>query len=244
VIVLIVGCLALLGALGLGAAAGALAAAGAGLRDDQGFLMSGDERFASAGYAIESASMQLDFDDPGPFVPDWLLGDAKITATSATERALFLGLAPTREVDAYLAGVERSMVMDLDAGDRWHRGPVHRDRPGGPPHMLPHDAGFWSASSSGTGSQTVTWPVESGDWTLVVMNADGARGVAADISIGATFPALGWLVGILLAMALLLLLLAALLLFLALRSAGRAAPTTAPDRVGAHQSNPGGMTHI
>jgi hypothetical protein len=48
------------------------------------------------------------------------------------------------------------------------------------------------------------------------------------------FPALGWLVGILLAMALLLLLLAALLLFLALRSTGRAAPTTAPDRVGAH----------
>jgi hypothetical protein len=56
----------------------------------------------------------------------------------------------------------------------------------------PFDAGFrpqageriWAASTQGA-RQTLTWDVDDGDWSIVVMNADGSPGVQADISAGA-----------------------------------------------------------
>jgi hypothetical protein len=41
----------------------------------------------------------------------------------------------------------------------------------------------------------VDWEIEDGDWSVVVMNADGSLGVDADISAGADVPflnELGW----------------------------------------------------
>jgi hypothetical protein len=35
------------------------------------------------------------------------------------------------------------------------------------------------------GTQTVTWKVREGDWSVVLMNSDGSRGIAADIDLGA-----------------------------------------------------------
>jgi hypothetical protein len=43
---------------------------------------------------------------------------------------------------------------------------------------------------SGTGPQQLTWTPADGDWTVVVMNADGSAGVSVEASIGATVPAL------------------------------------------------------
>jgi len=33
--------------------------------------------------------------------------------------------------------------------------------------------------------KTLTWKVRAGDWSVVLMNADGSRGVTADIDLGA-----------------------------------------------------------
>jgi hypothetical protein len=38
---------------------------------------------------------------------------------------------------------------------------------------------------TGTGRRTLEWSVEAGRWGLVVMNADGHRGVRADVRIAA-----------------------------------------------------------
>ena len=46
------------------------------------------------------------------------------------------------------------------------------------------------ATASGTGGQELLWAPAAGDWTLVVMNADGSRPVVADLSFGATAPGL------------------------------------------------------
>ena len=46
------------------------------------------------------------------------------------------------------------------------------------------------ATASGTGGQELLWAPVAGDWTLVVMNADGSRPVVADLSFGATAPGL------------------------------------------------------
>jgi uncharacterized protein DUF4389 len=41
------------------------------------------------------------------------------------------------------------------------------------------------ASVSGSGTQTVTWPSESGRWSAVVMNANGQPGISVDVKVGA-----------------------------------------------------------
>ena len=57
----------------------------------------------------------------------------------------------------------------------------YRQIEGGAPAGPPTAQNFWAASASGQGRQTVTWKVRDGDWSVVLMNADGSRGVAADV---------------------------------------------------------------
>ena len=57
----------------------------------------------------------------------------------------------------------------------------------------PAPAGIWAARATGPGTQTLNWAVRSGDWVVVVMNADGSRPVAVQTSAAATLPALPWI---------------------------------------------------
>jgi hypothetical protein len=44
------------------------------------------------------------------------------------------------------------------------------------------------ASTTGSGLRTLTWKVRNGSWRVVVMNSNGSRDVASELSIGASFP--------------------------------------------------------
>jgi hypothetical protein len=65
-------------------------------------------------------------------------------------------------------------------------------RPGGPPQTPPGQQTFWAVSDSGPDA-TVTWDIAEGSWVAVVMNEDGSRIVAADLTFGAR---VGWLIWI------------------------------------------------
>lgn len=41
---------------------------------------------------------------------------------------------------------------------------------------------------SGTGTQTLEWKLETGTYSLVLMNHDGSQGVDLDIALGAKIP--------------------------------------------------------
>jgi hypothetical protein len=45
------------------------------------------------------------------------------------------------------------------------------------------DQQFWVASTAGAGRQVLTWDIEPGDWDVVVMNPDAARGVSVDATV-------------------------------------------------------------
>jgi hypothetical protein len=60
------------------------------------------------------------------------------------------------------------------------------------PQAPPTEESFWAASASGVGTQTLTWKVRDGDWSVVLMNADGSRGVGADVDLGAKLSFLLW----------------------------------------------------
>jgi hypothetical protein len=54
---------------------------------------------------------------------------------------------------------------------------------------------FWVKSSSGPGVQTINWDTQAGDWTAVVMNADGSPGFNAAAVAGVSsdlVPIIGW----------------------------------------------------
>jgi len=57
----------------------------------------------------------------------------------------------------------------------------------------PGRAGIWAAHAAGPGPQVLTWPVKSGTWTVVAMNANGSRPVSLRVTPAATLPALPWL---------------------------------------------------
>ncbi len=223
VLAVVVGAVLALVSLGLVAAGGVLRVADDGLRDDRGYLMSSSVAFTSPGYAVTSPDVELRSGTPLFGVPDNWLGTVRVEADGRTGNGVFVGIARTNDVEAYLAGVARSVVRQpYDGG-----GSARSDfTDGGSPARAPQDAGFWAASSHGPGRQTVTWPAESGHWTLVVMNGGGTTPVAADVAVGATVPALDNVAWGLLVAGLVGAMLAAVVLVLALR---RRPPPTGPQ---------------
>jgi hypothetical protein len=197
----------------------ALLAAGCGAvvidrtqRDDDGFVMSPTEDFTTATYAIASESADVDINGPDWATTD-LLGTVRIRSES--ERPVFVGIAREADVARYLDGVEHAVVTEIG------REPQYSQRPGDAPESRPAAQPFWAASATGAGEQTLEWEPEDGSWSAVVMNTDGSRGVAADLSIGAELDPLVW-IGI------------ALLLGGGLLAAGAALAITAGIRRGSH----------
>ena len=175
---------------GLLTAGATIALAGATLRDDQGYLMSGYTTLSTPGAAVVSESLRLR-SDASSTLPRRLLGDAKVRVRAPSGTQVFVGLAPSREVAPYLSGVAYSTVVDpAPAGA--DNTPTYRYHAGGTPAEQPGQMDIWATSASGPGTQVITWPVETGDWTLVVMNQDGSRSVAADVAVGATVPVARW----------------------------------------------------
>jgi hypothetical protein len=218
VLALVFGILLTLFALGSGIGGATLALADNALRDDDGFLMTGERPVATQTYAVISEDIELHTDAPD-FLPAGLLGDARMTAASEAG-PVFVGVGPTSEVEAWLAGVPHTVSSGMDADGGWSD---FRTVPGTATPSDPDDQDFWVTSASGTGTQQITWALEDGTWTVVVMNADASRGLVADVAAGITVPGLSWLVAVLLVVAAVALVLAIVLIVVAFRPQ-RAAP--------------------
>jgi hypothetical protein len=230
IVTLVLGAWLLVGSLGIGAGGVALTVADKGLRDGQGFFMSGQQALASAGYALSSDKLQLHLSGAGEFVPERVVGDVKVTVAPRGGGAVFVGIAPASDVASYLAGVRHSVLVDAGTGRGRDRVPSYREVAGAAPTAAPVDARIWAAQSSGTGTQSVVWPIEPGDWAVVVMNADASSGVAADVAVGATFPGLSLVVRTMAALAVCLLVPAIILMVAALRARTRRPPARAGAR--------------
>ena len=208
--------LVLLG-LAFAGAGGTLALADATERDD-GFLMTPTTTLVSDTYAITSEDARVDTEGTPSWVPSVWLGDVRIHARSRTGDPLFVGVAPTSDVEGYLGDVSRDVLRDFRDGRA-----VLQSRDGGAPATAPTDQTFWVAQATGTDA-TLTWDLEDGDWTIVLMRADGTPGVAADVSTGAELPVLDAVVAVLFVLAGLFLLAGALLIAIPVRTATRRQP--------------------
>jgi hypothetical protein len=176
VILIVLGSIGVLFGLALLVGGGFLLWADRTQRDD-GYLTTPTERFATPTYALTRTRLEVDTEGEGWVLNESWFGKVRIR------------IGPQAEVARYLGTVAHANVQDIDF-DPFRV--TYLSVSGGAPQGPPAEQGFWAASASGVGEQTLTWKVREGDWSVVLMNADGSRGVAADVDLGAKLSFLLW----------------------------------------------------
>ena len=101
---------------------------------------------------------------------------------ATSEAPVFVGIGPTtKSMATYLDGVGHDVIRDFELSpDRVS----YRRVPGDTTPAAPAEQQFWAAQLTTDQPDSLTWEVESGDWTVVVMNADASRGVDLDAGVG------------------------------------------------------------
>jgi hypothetical protein len=189
VVTVVAGAVLLMAATGPLIGGAGLAWADTTQRED-GYLWSATDDLATSGYALTVDDITLDTAGED-WVLDEVIGDVRVEVTGAeSSTAVFVGVARAADVDRYLTGVGHGRVDRL--GPDGGPGAVTEIR-GGAPTSLPGDEDLWVAQVQGPGTQTLQWTPSDGDWTVVVMRADGSAGVDVDARAGVTVPALPWL---------------------------------------------------
>jgi hypothetical protein len=161
-------------------------------KDEQGYIHTDTERFATRTAALATDNLDVDSHGLGWLTSHDRYGNVRLEVSPRNDKAVFVGIARTKDVSTYLRGTSHTTVTDF------HSDPfraVYRAERGSARPAAPASKRIWAASAHGTGMQTVTWDVKHGDWSVVVMNADGSRGVDTGVSAGADFPilsALAW----------------------------------------------------
>lgn len=171
---------AILGLIGIGFLIGSagLLWANETQRDADGFFTTDDFELSTESYALTSAEIDLGA-DPSDWFPSGL-ATVRLHATPLGGGEVFIGIGPEEDVDSYLDDVARSEVRTVTGDDASYRnidGDRSPDVPGG--------QAFWTVSAAGPAEQAIEWELESGRWTLVIMNADASPGVTIDAVAGA-----------------------------------------------------------
>jgi hypothetical protein len=185
VVLVVLGSLAALIGAALLAGGGAAVVLDQTQRDSDGFLMTPTEAFSSDGYAVVSESIDVAVAGHD-WAADWLVGTVKIRSESP--RSVFVGIARASDTASYLGAVRHSVVTDIGEGR-----PRYAEKAGAAPATPPEDQRVWTASARGSGTQSLTWKPQDGDWNVVLMNTDGSPGVQADLAIGAELDPLIWI---------------------------------------------------
>jgi hypothetical protein len=152
--------------------------------DSAGYMVSDTHQVQTVSHAFATRDLDVD----GDF--DWFLDRGpRLRVNAESDEPLFIGIARSEDVERYLAGVEYDEVTELDV-DRFS---ITTERhPGTLDPAAPASQTFWEASVQGTGPQSLAWDGGFGQWSVVVMNADGSPGVDAEVDFGAHVPWLNW----------------------------------------------------
>lgn len=150
-------------------------------RSDDGYFTSSARELTTDGFALTSTEIDLG-SQPGDWFPSGDLATVQLRVTSPDSAPIFVGIGMDSDVDAFLRGVPHARVTRIGnrLGDVTYQSV---DGDSTPP--APGDQAFWVASAEGSGTQTLTWDLEQGEWTVVIMRSDGLEGVTVDAAAGA-----------------------------------------------------------
>ena len=176
IVALVVGSLLVL--LGSGGLIGGVASAVVtSQQESDGYFTSSARNLATSSYALTSPPAEIGVEKV-PFD----LGSLRFTATStAPDGQIFIGLGPKADVEKYLNGVNTTQVTGMRTSPFRVS---YRDVPGSVVPPSPAEQSFWAMQASGSGQQQITMNLRSGDWMVVVMNADASPGVTVNMQAG------------------------------------------------------------
>lgn len=163
--------------------------------------------------------------DPDLRSPDFFINDFKVsvTADSQNGKDVFVGVAAAQDVQEYLGDVDADRIRvrndDLQIVAGTGRTALTR----------PADQSFWTATNA---EGTFDWTPTSGEWAMVVVNADGSPGIDAVLDVEAHIPFLRPIAAVMFGVGVMGLAVGAFLLYLGVRSTpSREVPRTpAPER--------------
>jgi len=190
VVSLVFGSLMVLVGIALLIGGGAIVGVDLGFTDDAGFLTSPSADLERDTYAVIGGTAL-----EGDWIW-WYRHPTTVRIRITGDAPVFIGIAPRVELEAYLLDVSYSEIEELNFNDyRQERvwTTEYDDHVGPNAPAVPGDETFWRASAQGEGTQDLVWAIEPGDWMLVVMNADGSRGIDVSGSVGAEAP---WLLAV------------------------------------------------
>jgi hypothetical protein len=177
---IVVGALLALGGLIVGGGGAAVLAT----IGSDGKVATGQQTFATSGAAVVSSS--ADLRRPGE-VSD-IVGDPRVQLDLQSAKPIFVGVGRAEDVERYLAGAPVDEVSDFEV-DPFKM--EHHPRGGHKQVAPPGEQSFWVA----TGAESLDWKAGSDEYRVVVMNADGSRGVQTRGDVSVTIPhtaAIAW----------------------------------------------------
>lgn len=191
-VLLVIGVLLALLGLVLGAIGITAMTVDAAQRDGQ-YITFESEKIQTTGYAVLSPSVIVIPDEfGGPQLPaPGEIANLQVRVTpSVPDQEIFVGIGPASDVSTYLQDVPHSELGNQswnNPGSQSFSSPRSLGEPVTQGTSAPTDPtgqAFWTQSASGTGTQEITWDFETGQWSLVIMNADASRPVWVDVQAG------------------------------------------------------------
>jgi hypothetical protein len=149
-----------------------------------GKVSTGDQSFDTSGAALVTSA--ADLRDPEQ-VAD-IVGDPRVQLHLQSDKPVFIGVGRADDVERYLKGAPVDEISDFEVNPFKMK---HDPRAGAKHVAPPGTKSFWVAK----GSDAIDWTADGGTYRLVVMNADGSRGVKAHGDASVTVPhtaAIAW----------------------------------------------------
>jgi hypothetical protein len=158
-------------------------------RDATGYVVTHRHHYQTPSYALSTESLNVG--GVTGALEAGLLRLRIVATSNDAAKPLFVGIARTKDLDRYLGPVAHDELRDI----RFDPFKIDYRRLGaGAPPALPSTQSFWERRASGTGPQTISWPVKKGHRSAVVMNADGSRNVGVDAQVAARVSGAWWFV--------------------------------------------------
>jgi hypothetical protein len=182
-------------AMGLIMGGGAILWSQSALTDQAGYMITPPTRLNVASYAIVEDKIDITMNS------GWMMNPStsniislKVSVTSNDQVPIFVGIAHQQHAQNYLnnVNIDKLVSYSWTSSSSDDEAPVYETITGGAPSSPPTAQSFWVAKSSGAGTQSLTWTPTSGEYWVVVMNADGSKMVDVNAQVGARVTILRW----------------------------------------------------
>jgi len=204
ILLLLFGILLLVGAFPLIIGGGILLWVEISLTDSEGYLSTSAYQLESDSYAIVTEPAGVDLDEGLSWGWGWFRGwdlgglvTLKIEGTNNNPKGIFIGVAEAEESawQEYISDVEYDEIIQFSFSPYEVD---YQNHHGSSEPEAPASQTFWKDKAFGTGTQDLEWELETGTYSMVLMNQDGSRDVDAEISLGVKIPLIfGFGVGLL-----------------------------------------------